>query len=500
MMSCESIIAMCTFTIPNSRKAKTLIGFLSNRYRCLCQLAIFGMDRLAADVKDIGQLLQTQMQVVGAKGVEAAASAQCVQIVARVGALSGLTAPSALALTAAIQDGPWSPSQKTDMIDAVNNKLLGATAGVSHEATKRSTQTMTTFPEYLRQSDVDVLFDNSVHIMTKITRAAQVCWKVGLYTPTEATVRHVVAVALACTQENFSGSDTYGFVQEFKTYIRSKASAKYLPTLNYHIDSYPGSPKELAPELFQFAYADDPPVGLKLDCDLTKVAASVAIRRNSKLVNPPSAASSTSSGSHMASFNGSPANFLQSLMMYASSMASNPAATPLRMLAPAPRTRQVLAIADASPEIQQPTPVMDATTPSKEDSPPAAKTAADLFEMPDASSAQSSKFTPAVQAQVISAALAARTEGRRGTGPLKRPASSIMDGPEATEPTMPKKQGDPAAKYNGGKILRSDTQECWRVFLKVTDKPDKKVKFNGNPSKAFKVAMAMIDEHVAQPK
>ena len=48
--------------------------------------------------------------------------------------------------------------------------------------------------------------------------------------------------------------------------------------------------------------------------------------------------------------------------------------------------------------------------------------------------------------------------------------------------------------YKGGKIHRSDTSECWRVFRHKGDRCDLKVKWHGNPAVAWAKALATIDE------
>lgn len=463
------------------------------------------MDRLAADVKDIGQLLHTQIPVVGAHHVEASAAAQCKQIIARIAATTNVNTSNALLLTSAIQEGPWSPEQKTSMIDSVNHRLVSVVDGQHSPDTKRPLQTMTTFTEYLRQADVELLTDGGVHIMTKLTHACTVLWKVGLYMPTEATIRHVVSVVVACHKGDFSGSQTYSMVQEFKNHIRSKAGLKHLPRLDYHISQYPGSPAELKPDLYKFAYADSPPSGFKFDGDLTKIAAGVAIRKNSRLVTqqaPSTSSTSSTSQQGLAHINPQAAvQFLSNMLMMAGGLGMNVPSPSLQILSPAaPRSRNILALSDApplqntaTPTASPPTlaltapPVLPATA-SKDDDPAAAS----LFDLPDPD--KSSKLTAAAQATIISGALAARAEERKA---MKRPAAAA-EAEDAPEPKMPKKQGEPAAHYNGGKILRSDTQLCWRVFLKATDKPDKRVPFNGNPSKAWIAAMRMIDDHASK--
>lgn len=461
------------------------------------------MERLVADIKDIGQLLQSQIAAVGASRVEAAIAAQCNQIVNRIGALPAATAQHAMQMTVAIQEGPWSPDQKTSLIEAVNSKMIARSdEQAPSDATRKATQTMTTFPAYLKQSDVDLMLDSGTHVMTKLTRAAEVCWRVGLYMPAEATVRHIVSVVLACHKVDYSAAQTYNFVQEFKTHIRSKTSLKHLPNLGYHIETYPGSPKDLRKELYESAYPDAPPADFNLDCDLSKIAAGVAIRKNSRLLFQPSSSSMPSASGMPGTSNSAAAQFMQGMMMFASSLGMNQTTSPVRLLNPAPRSR-LLAITDQAPSPDEALPAapcgltLPAMQPAETangsgSSPPAhvgvkKDDASALFDMPNTET--SARFTAQAQSSIFGGALAVRTEERRA---LKRPAAAV----EESQVEMPKKQGEPAVHYNGGKILRSDTQKCWRVFLNASDKPDKKVKFNNNPAKAWAAAMRMIDDHV----
>ena len=224
------------------------------------------------------------------------------------------------------------------------------------------------------------------------------------------------------------------------------------------------------------------------------------------------------------------AQLMQGVMMLAQSLSGQvPPTTPLRLFAPpAPRTRNMLAITDGpvSPDASlvgdaaahSPPPMMSqaaiASPPPSKDT----KTSHDLLELPK-EAIPSGILTVPSQVEIFAAARAARTEQRESEKAMKRPAaagdmpkkkakkagdaSGVPKMPQKKAvgdsgvPDMPKKQGEPAAHYNGGKILRSDSLQAWRVFLKSSDKPDKKVKFDGNPGKAWIAAMRMIDEYVA---
>ena len=208
-------------------------------------------------------------------------------------------------------------------------------------------------------------------------------------------------------------------------------------------------------------------------------------------------------------------NAFMSFLGNMGNMARQPT-TPMTVFAP--RRRESLAINDAEhvgsakpPEhVHEP-----ADDPSKVITPerPVATGSNQLFQLPSITgtlSDQTAKphgWDAATQAEVMKEALSSKKASKKAEkdATANAPATkSVTKAAPKTKgkakkvlkdgrPMYPKQQGGGAIHYNGGKVLRSDTFSCWRVFIQSTDRCDKRVPWNGNISKSWQQALDMID-------
>ena len=502
------------------------------------------MEKVLEEIKQINELMIAQQQALGPHA-QSFAEGQCQQFLNKIKIATGMTPALATTMTSVLQQGLWTADQKQALIKAVNDQLLGdmINASTSSSSKRRANQKLYNFTAYLRQEDVAALQDPDAHLMTKLSQMCELCWKLALTMPDEPTFKHIVATTLAASgSQNLDGQTTYNLVQEFKTLIRGNGKLKHLPADNVHIEQYPPLPKELPKVLYDHVYSASPPTGIVLG-NLAAVSSSVVLRKSSRSLQPHLAQSPGSFGQMQM-----PVQVVQQMMMMMHPMlqqgVNRPQTLPISIYAPR-RSRQLLALpsgleanpddddnALVTPPKQQTYPVLDIPTPSipktVESSTSTGVTQPDgskgVFELPLVSAlASNATWTAAEQAATLASALelrAAETAARKkekadnakgnvknakGKAKAKAKAKSTPKAKAVVKtvgkhtastgprPSYPKQQGGGAVHYNGGKILRSDTSSCWRVFLRATDRCDKRVLWKGNESKAWKEALDMID-------
>ena len=137
-----------------------------------------------------------QLRVQDATRVQAIMEAQKNAIQERIAHMPHLSASVAKELIEVISSGPWAASHKSGLADAINGRLLELMSpSESHLTTgkRRVNQSMTSFHNYLSQSDVDVLTSgtNDVH---KLQVVVDRCMKLGLDIPSERTTQHIMSV------------------------------------------------------------------------------------------------------------------------------------------------------------------------------------------------------------------------------------------------------------------------------------------------------------------
>lgn len=503
------------------------------------------MDRLAAEITDVNVFLVAQKTVLGV-GVVPVIEAQCIQLANRISSAAGpVSTQQGTTLTQVIEKGPWDDAQKTVLLKAVSDRLLSDMDHQRSGEKRRCNQRIKSFQEYFRQVDLDVVCSD-VHVMTKVQCMVELCWKVGLIMPDEASIKHIVTVGLAAAPSTTPtpSQKTYDIVQEFKALLRHKNRGAHVPPGSLHLEQYPGHPRELPPVIFNHCYATSPPVGLRLDAAVVQsLAETVIMRKSSKQIRGSSSSSSgdVAFGSEWIQQAG-----VQNLMNHIVSALMPPHARPKApVIQFFPNARH--AVADGA-EIHYPAASTTAAVPSPilalaANNPPAAAIAPvnahhlmtlptpsntperqneqhavipsptqNLFNLPPLPDADDITDKPAclsaqTQSNIIQNALAKRKCTRKEQKDMseaqtvmkrpaakstaaKRPASSM-----ATTPVMPLKQGLGAVHYNGGKILRSDTSKSWRVFVNVADRCDKKVLWNNNIKASWQAALNLIDDN-----
>ena len=206
--------------------------------------------KLLVDIAHIHSFLQAQLAVLGPVCSDAVES-QHLQLIAKIASINGLSVSIATELTLKVNEGPWSPHQKSGIVSALNDRL-GAVALCTTQKC-RPLQKLATMNEYLSKEDVAVLVDTGSHLHTKITRVVERCWRLGLELPDEQTLRHVVAVLVAVGLPDIQNDpiSMFNVLAEFKHQLKLTSKCNHLPKGMDHIVSYPSTPRQLPVALFQ---------------------------------------------------------------------------------------------------------------------------------------------------------------------------------------------------------------------------------------------------------
>jgi hypothetical protein len=175
---------------------------------------------LEADLCKIHDFMRSQTHVLGDDHIHKLHDAQCLSLVARIGALPVLEVQEATQLTDVLGRGPWGHDHKTKIASAIADRLTQGSPGGSGSvhSHRRCMQDLGCFHEYLTQADIDTLKDSAISLVAKLSRVASRCISIGLLLPNEKTVGTIVAVLLTVgvMPEAATSDDKFRVVQELK--------------------------------------------------------------------------------------------------------------------------------------------------------------------------------------------------------------------------------------------------------------------------------------------
>jgi hypothetical protein len=108
---------------------------------------------LEADLRKIHDFMRSQTHVLGDDHIHKLHDAQCLSLVARIGALPVLEVQEATQLTDVLGRGPWGHDHKTKIASAIADRLTQGSPGGSGSvhSHRRCMQDLGCFHEYLTQ-------------------------------------------------------------------------------------------------------------------------------------------------------------------------------------------------------------------------------------------------------------------------------------------------------------------------------------------------------------
>ena len=168
-----------------------------------------------------------------------------------------LTSSDCDQLVEAIDQSDFSDESKTELGKAVLQQLGKAAKKVP----KRSNQTVEDLGPFLTTTDVEMLTNVDMTLLSKVQRLATVLARIGCMNPTEPTY----GKALTLLKKHFHMSSLqdpktfYDSVQDLKASLKSQKTWG-LPTV--HITTY-STPDALPQELFDRAFSEEKPAGFQ---------------------------------------------------------------------------------------------------------------------------------------------------------------------------------------------------------------------------------------------
>ena len=373
---------------------------------------------------------------------------------------------------------------------------------------------------------------NAVKIQTMVSR----CYQLGLHLPSETTVQHIVASGLDLGMQSKSPEARFHLVREFKGQLKQKVKHSDPPPV--FLTTFPASPDLLPEPLFDAAYADEKPN--KIDQGIASAGVGshgVACRRTNTLVR-----GSTSCG--LDEQNGNQQTMLMNMCMnmcmnMMGGCAGGGGLENLQVFrdkrkqkaltnaqsAPPPQKSAVapLALEDGScgpiskaPKTEMP--VQSESEVVSKDTQQAAQNSqvegTALFGLGENDVKPTNKNPKEVvkilqEAQDKKKAAKKETKGTSSTS-MKRPScapkkksnkpikseSSVPKGGSGSKTKYPNppKSGEGTFHWKGGKVHRSDRTGSWRVFIKASDRCDRKILWRGDEVSSFRKALQMIED------
>ena len=482
-----------------------------------------GVEEFLHDLTSVHSFLEQMRNLEGVDWAQVR-KGQFSSIMARVGALTCVSAEQGTQLVRTFGSGPWSDDMKCVASEKIGEIVQQNLAGTRKG--KRSNQECSAFGAFLTQQDLSVLGSNATRV-AKCEVLARRCILIGLTCPSEPAIKAVMASGLAAGLQADTAQDRYTCVLEFKR-LKNSLREK-MPKPSIHLAKYPHKPEDLPEILYKGAYNnEDPPCGLQTEEEVLRASQSLKVRRSARELRSPGQQLQLAlpAGSHgqWQPNNWGPNPFIpqqqfntmmQMMQQWQTMQQPQPQIPGLKIFSPNRSNDAAAASADAaaaSPAAagssQQSTAMQaclsdtELQTPSKPH-----------LQQPDILPFQTQLTDDALEdAETVNAA---RQQHKMNQGVMKKPAiknvilkkpaenvilkkPAAADGVKGKRPSMPQK-GAPTTWYNGSKIHRSDRFRCWRVFIDRSDRVDKKVNWGASMKDSWARALDFSCQEVRDP-
>ena len=166
-----------------------------------------------------------------------------------------LSPQEAVAVGELLSEGPWLDEHHESFATAMSLKMEGLAAG-KRKVSKRPSQELAVFANYLTEKDVLFLSDPDEHNINKVQRLVDKCFDLGLHLPSENCIKGIIKTAIDCGLQAKDGPAELKQVQDFKTQLRKKI--KHIEKRQL-ITTFPDKPEGLPKTLFDKVYNDDLP-------------------------------------------------------------------------------------------------------------------------------------------------------------------------------------------------------------------------------------------------
>lgn len=497
------------------------------------------MSWLVKELEKVNQFLEGQAKILSRESMGNLLDAQCkqfMQVMKRAG--TAVDIASAGELSQLIAQGPWGNNQKEHLGGVLTEVVAGVHGDSSNPSPRgrRPSQTLKGIACFLTPSDLETLKNpdalNAVKIQTMVSR----CYQLGLHLPSETTVQHIVASGLDLGMQSKSPEARFHLVREFKGQMKQKVKHSDPPPV--FLTTFPASPDLLPEPLFDAAYADEKPN--KIDQGIASAGVGshgVACRRTNTLVRG-------SSSSGLDEQNGNQQTMLMNMCMNMcmnmmggcagggglenlqvfrdkrkqKALTNAQSAPPPGESAVAPLALEDGTCGPISKAPKTEMPVQSESEVVSKDTQQAAQNSqvegTALFDLGENNAKPTNKNPKEVvkilqEAQDKKKAAKKETKGTSSTS-MKRPScapkkksnkpikseSSVPKGGSGSKTKYPNppKSGEGTFHWKGGKVHRSDRTGSWRVFIKASDRCDRKILWRGDEVSSFRKALQMIED------
>lgn len=267
----------------SSAKLATKASYAPSRLTLMSTVASL-LDELGC----VEEFLQQQSEA--GLEVDSVREAQCNSFMVKCQGLPTLSLADASRLTQAVRTGSWSPVQVRSMAGAISARSL-ATSTPGVQRGRRATQQCDTFQLYLTRGDWDQLKNTRSHLNSKIFVICTRALSIGLRNPDESTAARMATILQlkVLGETSMSGASQYNLLQEVKTTLWRMRETDAFPY--EHLAVFPSSPRDLRPEVFEYAYKEDEPAEENVD-HLSGVVSNSCKRKSHRSMRSDMASSS----------------------------------------------------------------------------------------------------------------------------------------------------------------------------------------------------------------
>ena len=207
-------------------------------------------EKCKKDIQSIGDLLETQQTALPGSDMTKAVATQSANVLRRLRSIRLITPEQMIEIQSTILQGPWTQSQKEEMVAVLTEQQAKGSANSSSP----QQQMVEDFVPFLSVHDVGVLSNPNVSHLVKLQVMSDRCMAIGVLHPTETSYRNILSAAVA-TGLTLTPDERLPYLGELKRLVRSAAKKTQRPEPYLH--KYPTAAGDL-PAALRACYEDDP--------------------------------------------------------------------------------------------------------------------------------------------------------------------------------------------------------------------------------------------------
>ena len=213
---------------------------------------------IAKQIEGCSAFFASQQALLGVDKAQTCAGAMCSSIAKQIGALGGLVVHDASVISSAIANSGFSATHKAELAHVVAE---GASKAIFPELkARKQCQTWAAVETYLTKDDWTTL-QGTGSGYTKVAVVVDRLYKAGLSCPSEATVKHMVALVASVHCPDAAASELHDMVLQVKNIVKGQPG---LAVVLQHLKTFPATPADLPEASYKHAYSDANPCNCSL--------------------------------------------------------------------------------------------------------------------------------------------------------------------------------------------------------------------------------------------